>query len=71
MNVDFNFPYCEDVGKYEKLMKVGQGTFGEVHESTSQKYKRYSYTKENINGERKRRLPNHSFGEIRILQLLP
>ena len=23
-----NFPYCPEVSKYEKLAKVGQGTFG-------------------------------------------
>ena len=23
-----NFPFCPDVTKYEKLAKVGQGTFG-------------------------------------------
>lgn len=27
---DLQFPYCDDVGKYEKLDKIGQGTFGWV-----------------------------------------
>ena len=24
----FDFPYCHEVSKYEKIAKVGQGTFG-------------------------------------------
>ena len=24
----FEFPHCDDVAKYEKLSKIGQGTFG-------------------------------------------
>lgn len=25
-----NFPYCDDVDKYERIAKIGQGTYGEV-----------------------------------------
>jgi len=25
---DFEYPFCDDVSKYEKLSKIGQGTFG-------------------------------------------
>lgn len=26
----FNFPYCDESTKYEKVYKIGQGTFGYV-----------------------------------------
>jgi hypothetical protein len=29
---DFDFPYCRDVSVYEKLTKIGQGTFGSAIE---------------------------------------
>lgn len=27
----FAFPYCNEAGKYEKVAKIGQGTFGYVY----------------------------------------
>lgn len=26
----FNFPFCEEINKYDLLVKIGQGTFGWV-----------------------------------------
>jgi cyclin-dependent kinase 9 len=25
---DFDFPFCDEAAKYEKVAKIGQGTFG-------------------------------------------
>lgn len=25
---DYDFPHCDDATKYEKVAKIGQGTFG-------------------------------------------
>lgn len=25
---EFDFPFCEEASKYEKIAKIGQGTFG-------------------------------------------
>lgn len=25
---EFNFPFCDDASKYERVAKIGQGTFG-------------------------------------------
>jgi len=71
MSADHNeFPFCPDVGKYEKLMKVGQGTFGEVFKARDRSSHRLVALKKILMENEKEGFPITALREIRILQLL-
>ncbi|CAB4054144.1 CDK9 [Lepeophtheirus salmonis] len=65
------FPYCTKVDKYEKMTKIGQGTFGEVFKARlrADKSKIVALKKVLMENE-KEGFPITALREIRILQLL-
>ena len=67
----FDFPYCDKVDKYEKVTKIGQGTFGEVFKARlrADKSKVVALKKVLMDNE-KEGFPITALREIRILQLL-
>lgn len=68
---DFDYPYCDDVGKYERLTKIGQGTFGEVFKAREKgPSKRLVALKKILMENEKEGFPITALREIKILQLL-
>ena len=67
----YDFPYCAKVDKYEKMTKIGQGTFGEVFKARlrTDKNKIVALKKVLMENE-KEGFPITALREIRILQLL-
>lgn len=65
-----NFPFCPDVTKYEKLAKVGQGTFGEVYKARDRENGKLVALKKVRMENEKEGFPMTALREIRILQLL-
>ncbi|XP_069948126.1 cyclin-dependent kinase 9-like [Cherax quadricarinatus] len=70
MYEDLNFPYCDEVSKYEKLDKIGQGTFGEVFKARHKKTKKVVALKKVLMENEKEGFPITALREIKILQQL-
>ncbi|GFS96282.1 cyclin-dependent kinase 9 [Nephila pilipes] len=67
---DAEYPYCEEVSKYEKLAKIGQGTFGEVFKARHRTTRKIVALKKVLMENEKEGFPITALREIKILQLL-
>ncbi|KAL7978499.1 hypothetical protein Chor_004316 [Crotalus horridus] len=63
-------PYCDEVSKYEKLAKIGQGTFGEVFKAKHRQTGKKVALKKVLMENEKEGFPITALREIKILQLL-
>jgi cyclin-dependent kinase 9 len=67
----YDFPYCAKVEKYEKIAKIGQGTFGEVFKARCKLDKNKIVALKKILMENEKEgFPITALREIKILQLL-
>lgn len=67
---NIHYPFCQDSSKYEKLCKIGQGTFGEVFKARDRNTKRLVAMKKILMENEKEGFPITALREIKILQLL-
>lgn len=67
----FDFQYCAEISKYEKLAKIGQGTFGEVFKAKDRRNRsKIVALKKVLMENEKEGFPITALREIKILQLL-
>ncbi|KAM7369405.1 hypothetical protein PAMP_013676 [Pampus punctatissimus] len=64
------FPFCDEFSKYEKMAKIGQGTFGEVFKAKHRQTGKKVALKKVLMENEKEGFPITALREIKILQLL-
>lgn len=64
------YTFCDDVSKYDRLCKIGQGTFGEVFKARHKETGRLVALKKVLMENEKEGFPITALREIKILQLL-
>ncbi|CAJ0594200.1 unnamed protein product [Cylicocyclus nassatus] len=67
---EFKFPYITDVSNYEKLIKIGQGTFGEVFKARCKRSGRMVALKKILMENEKEGFPITALREVKMLQQL-
>lgn len=67
---NFKFPFINDVTNYEKLVKIGQGTFGEVFKARCKKTGRIVALKKILMENEKEGFPITALREVKMLQKL-
>ncbi|XP_043494436.1 cyclin-dependent kinase 9-like [Polistes fuscatus] len=67
---EFNFPHCHNVIKYEKILKIGQGTFGEVFKGIDKTNPNKFVALKKILTEKKQEFPRTALREISLLKTL-
>ncbi|KAL3990068.1 Cyclin-dependent kinase 9 domain protein [Acanthocheilonema viteae] len=66
----FEFPYITDITNYEKLAKIGQGTFGEVFKARCKRTGRIVALKKILMENEKEGFPITALREVKMLQKL-
>lgn len=67
---EMEYQYCQDVARYQKEAKVGQGTFGEVFKARCRETGKFVALKKVLMENEREGFPITALREIRILQLL-
>ncbi|CAG0916189.1 unnamed protein product [Notodromas monacha] len=67
---NYDYKFCDDASKYEKLAKIGQGTFGEVFKAKNKQTKLTVALKKVLMENEKEGFPITALRELKILQLL-